>query len=138
MHLKCFYPVLLTDDVATAAAFYVAHFGFAPTFTSDWYVSLRHTGNPACELAILRHDHETIPPPGRGVISRLILNFEVEDATAEYQRLQRAGVAVIQPLRDEPFGQRHFICAGPDGVLIDVIEEIPPAPEFAAQFVEAQ
>lgn len=137
MHLKSFYPVLLTDDVATAAAFYVAHFNFAPAFESDWYVSLRHVDNPAYELAILRHDHETVPTAGRGTVSRLILNFEVGDATAEYTRLQQAGVTAVQPLRDEPFGQRHFICAGPDGVLIDVIEEIPPAPEFAAQFTQA-
>lgn len=137
MHLKSFYPVLLTGDVATAAAFYVTHFGFAPAFESDWYVSLRHADNPAYELAILRHDHETVPPQGRGAVSRLILNFEVGDATAEYMRLQQAGVTAVQPLRDEPFGQRHFICAGPDDVLIDVIEEIPPTPEFAAQFTQA-
>ena len=37
-------------------------------------------------------------------------------------------------LRDEDFGQRHFIVSGPDGVLVDVITEIPPSAEFAEAF----
>jgi hypothetical protein len=32
------------------------------------------------------------------------------------------------------FGQRHFIIAAPDGVLVDVITPIEPGPEFAEQF----
>ena len=34
-------------------------------------------------------------------------------------------------LRDEAFGQRHFILADPGGVLVDVIKPIPPSAEFA-------
>jgi hypothetical protein len=37
-------------------------------------------------------------------------------------------------LRDETFGQRHFITKDPNGVLIDVIKPIPPSTEFAAQY----
>jgi hypothetical protein len=38
-------------------------------------------------------------------------------------------------LRDEPWGQRHFITEDPDGVLVDVVTVIPPAPEFVAQYL---
>jgi hypothetical protein len=37
-------------------------------------------------------------------------------------------------LRDEAFGQRHFITRDPAGVMIDVIKVIPPSEEFAAQY----
>ena len=37
----------------------------------------------------------------------------------------------------ERFGQRHFITADPNGVLIDVVTPIPPSPEFAALYSEA-
>ncbi|RZI75480.1 MAG: glyoxalase, partial [Variovorax sp.] len=37
-------------------------------------------------------------------------------------------------LRDEAFGQRHFITADPNGVLIDIVKPIPPSAEFAAQY----
>ena len=40
------------------------------------------------------------------------------------------------PLRDEAFGQRHFITADPNGVLIDVIKPIPPTAEYEAMFTQ--
>ena len=66
----------------------------------------------------------------------LILNFEVADVDAEYQRLRSAGLAVKLPLRDEDFGQRHFITADPNGVLIDVITPIAPSEAFLAQYAD--
>jgi hypothetical protein len=37
-------------------------------------------------------------------------------------------------LRDEAFGQRHFIVRDPNGVLIDVIQPIAPDEAFLAQY----
>jgi catechol 2,3-dioxygenase-like lactoylglutathione lyase family enzyme len=136
MPLQSFYPVLMADDVAASARFYTEHMGFAPTFESDWYVSLKHRENPAYELAVLSRTHETIPEGFREErASGLLLNFEVSDAAAEYERLKEAGLRIVLPLRDESFGQRHFIGVGPGGVMLDVIEEIPPSPEFAEQYI---
>ncbi|ACL55995.1 VOC family protein [Methylobacterium nodulans] len=78
--------------------------------------------------------HETIPETGRGRVAGLILNFEVEEPDAVYRDVQEAGLPILVPLRDEPFGQRHFITRDPNGVLIDVIRPIPPTAEFAAQY----
>lgn len=135
MPLQSFYPVLMAEDVGASARFYTEHMGFKPTFESDWYVSLEHRENPAYELAVLRRDHQTIPEGFRERSSSLLLNFEVSDAKAEYERLKEAGLQIVLPLRDEAFGQRHFIGVDPGGVMLDVIEEIPPSPEFAEQYV---
>lgn len=52
---------------------------------------------------------------------------------AEYARLVTgAGLKLELPLRNEAFGQRHFIVAAPDGVLIDVITPIAPTASYAA------
>ncbi len=48
--------------------------------------------------------------------------------------LASGGHDVLLPLRDEAFGQRHFIVAGPGGVLVDVVTPIPPSAEFAALY----
>ncbi len=137
MPLQSSYPVLLTDDLRAARDFFGAHFGFAPTYESDWYVSLRHAEAPQYELAFVRHDHATVPAGGRAPARGVILNFEVDDAAAAWERLRGAGVPVLLALRDEPFGQRHFILGGPGGVMVDVIENIPPAPEFAGGYAQA-
>ncbi|MBN9220476.1 MAG: VOC family protein [Mesorhizobium sp.] len=136
MKTTSYYPVLMTGDVAGTAAFYVTHFGFQPLFESDWYVHLQSVDNESVNLGIVQGDHETIPPEGRGRTSGLLINFEVVDPDAVYERITAAGLPILRTLRDEPFGQRHFITRDPNGVLIDVIKPIPPSEEFLAQYAE--
>jgi catechol 2,3-dioxygenase-like lactoylglutathione lyase family enzyme len=134
MKVTSYYPVIMTDDVTGTAAFYVDHFGFEPLFSTDWYVHLQSTENEHVTLAILDGSHETIPQEGRGKVSGLLLNFEVEDVDTIYDRLKAAGLPIRLDIRDEDFGQRHFITADPNGVLIDIIKPIPPSAEFAAMY----
>ncbi|WP_315985404.1 VOC family protein [Microbacterium sp. Mcb102] len=132
MEITSFYPVLMVDDVATVAQFYREELGFETTFEADWYVSLRFAGG---ELALLDRTHETIPEGFREPVRGLLLNVEVPDAAAEYARLVgEGGLPERLPLRDEAFGQRHFIVEAPGGVLIDVIEPIEPSAEFAVAY----
>ncbi len=126
------YPVLLTAAVTKTADFYRERLAFDTTFESDWYVSLRRDG---FELAVLDATHETIPPSHRRPSDGVIVNLEVDDVDAEYQRLVvDAGLEPLLDIRSESFGQRHFILAGPDGVAIDIISPIAPDEEFAAQY----
>ncbi|WP_051808702.1 VOC family protein [Streptomyces sp. NRRL S-378] len=136
--LSGFYPVLATRDVAASRAFYTRHLGFEVTFEADWYVSLRRPDAPLYELALLDHTHPSVPEGHRSAIEGgLLLNFEVDDVDREYRRLvAEAGLPVVLPLRTEAFGQRHFIVAAPDGVLVDVITVVPPSEEYAAQYSE--
>jgi len=130
MKITSYYPVLMVSDVAASSAFYQRHFGFVALYDSDWYVHLQSQSDPSVNLAILDGTHETIPAAARGRAAGMLLNFEVEDVDAEYERLSAAGLPILLSLRDEAFGQRHFITADPDGVLIDVIKPIPPSGEF--------
>ncbi len=136
MKATSYYPVLMTDDVSASVAFYVQHFGFRPLFENDWYAHLQSSEDEAVNLGILAGDHETIPEVGRGKASGVLINFEVEDVDAVHERLSAAGLPILLPLRDEAFGQRHFITADPNGVLIDIITPIPPSAEFAAQYAD--
>ncbi|WP_103530115.1 VOC family protein [Streptomyces sp. SM11] len=129
--LTSFYPVLCTEQIHESVAFYRTHFGFETTYTSDWYVSLRQPEPLYHELALVSAGHPTVPEGYRRPAAGLLLNFEVADVDAEYARLVReAGLPVELDLRSEAFGQRHFIVAAPDGVLVDVITPIPPSGEY--------
>ena len=137
MKSTSYYPVLMTNEVAGTADFYVRHFRFERAFDSDWYVHLQSSEDSTINLAILDGRHTTIPEAGRGgLASGVILNFEVEDVDAEYERVKAAGLPILLALRDEAFGQRHFITADPNGVLIDIIKPIPPSGEFVAQYTD--
>lgn len=98
-------------------------------------MSLRHPQDPAQELAFVELGHPTIPEgfstPSRG----LLINVEVDDAESAYRALADGeAVRVALPLRDEEFGQRHFIVVDPSGNLVDVIQNIAPSADFAASY----
>ncbi|WP_029040496.1 VOC family protein [Cucumibacter marinus] len=134
MKITQYYPVIMTTEVEATSAFYETHFHFERAFDGGWYVHLRSTVDPSVNLAVLQGDHETVPESARGQVSGLILNFEVEDVDAFYETAKSAGLPIHLPLRDEDFGQRHFITHDPNGVLIDVIKPIPPSADYAAQY----
>ncbi|WP_084957295.1 VOC family protein [Thermoactinospora rubra] len=136
MELTSFYPVVCTSRLRESHDFYTRLLGFETTFEADWYVSLRRPGPPAYELALLDHTHPTLPEGYREPARGLLLNFEVEDVDAEWERLVlREGLRPELELRSEDFGQRHFIVPDPNGVLIDVITPIEPAGAYRDQYV---
>jgi len=135
--MKCtqYYPVLMTTKVAETARFFQDNFRFKALFEADWYVHLQSEDDDKVNLAVLDQAHETIPEEGRGKgAGGLLLNFEVEDVDAVYEDARAKGLPILLTLRDEAFGQRHFITKDPNGVLIDVIKPIPPSEEFLKQF----
>lgn len=134
MKMTQYYPLIQVADVGRTAAFYAQHFGFRPLFESDWYVHLQSEKNEEINLAVLQHDHESVPAGHRGATKGMILTFEVEDVDAEHERLCKAGVNVVQELRDELHGQRHAIYRDPNGILLDVITPIAPSEEFAGAY----
>lgn len=134
MRLTSYYPVLGCRDLAASRDFYVRHFGFEIVFESDWYIHLRHSQDPAVNLALLAPEHESVPAAYRRPADGVLLNFEMEEVDAFYDRCRTARLPIALDLRDEAWGQRHFIVVDPNGVLVDVIKVIPPSAEFAAAY----
>ncbi|OZU87018.1 glyoxalase/bleomycin resistance/extradiol dioxygenase family protein [Virgibacillus indicus] len=134
MRLNSFYPVLMTKNVKETSAFYQQYFGFSVVFEAGWYMSLKQetTGD---ELAILQAAHETVPSAFGKSVQGLILNFEVDNVDEMYQHLiKEKKLPLHLDLRDEAFGQRHFITSDPNGVLIDIIMVIPPDKSFLEHY----
>lgn len=134
MKTTSYYPVLMVEDVTATARFYTQNFRFQPLFENDWYVHLQSTEDQGVNLGLVRFDHDTVPEAARVPTRGLLLNFEVEDVDAVHARVQAAGLPILRSLRDEDFGQRHFITADPNGVLIDVIRPIQPSADYLAQY----
>lgn len=136
MKTTSYYPVIQVRDVKASAQFYIDNLGFTALYDTDWYVHLQSADDETVNLAILRYDHETIPEIGRKPSQGMILNFEVEDPDAWFDRAQKSGLAILKPLQDEEFGQRHFITQDHDGILIDIIKPIEPTAEHVADYTD--
>ncbi len=55
------------------------------------------------------------------------------DAAEAFEEVVRSGLAVEYQLRDEPWGQRRFGLLDPNGLYVDVVEQIEPDPDFWPQ-----
>ena len=136
MKFNSFYPVLMTDKVAETSLFYQKYFHFSAVFEPDWYVSLKKE-NTQYELAILDKWHETVPVSYSSIVKGLILNFEIDDVDHYYQLLIKENKLPLHlDIRNEAFGQRHFITSDPNGVMLDVISVIPPDDSFQENYHE--
>ena len=132
MQVKGFGAGYLVDDVAATTRFYADVVGLAVTVELDWFASV-NAGAPGYEISFVQRGHESIPPGYRAQeVSGVSFGLVVDDAHAEAERLESAGIELVAPVVDEVYGQRHFFVADPNGVLLDVIEVIPVDPDWAA------
>lgn len=136
MKINSYYPVLCVSSMKESVAFFKAHFAFEAVFENDWYTHLTMQGNPQINLAIMDSTHESVPESFRKNAQGILLNFELDDVDSFYQECKSQKLSVILELRDEPWGQRHFILSDPSGVMIDVIKLIEPSEEFKAHYAE--
>lgn len=137
MRLNSFYPVLMRRNVETSANFFIELFDFKVTFTSEWYVGLKN--NRGFELALIDSSHETIPDKYRANCQGIILNFEVESVDEVFSQIKNRGdVSVLMEVKDEEFGQRHFMLESPDEIIIDVIQITPPSAGYSDNYTDTE
>ena len=135
--MNALYVNVQSTDLAASRDFYVDLLGLEVVFDSPWALYLQDPDHPQLKLAFVAHDHDSIPAGFRTPAQGVLVSVEVDDVDALWRHARLLGIEVRQELRDEPFGQRHFIAADPNGVLVNVIAPIPLADEFLAQYADA-
>jgi catechol 2,3-dioxygenase-like lactoylglutathione lyase family enzyme len=118
-------------DPTAAGQWFEQHLGFAVLVDLGWYVSTQHPDHPEVRIDFVRSDHETWPAPASGVAGAM-LALVVADVDAEHERLAAAGVRVLKPLVTEPWGQRRVQVAGPDGLVVELVQPVDPDPAWMA------
>ncbi|MBC8174011.1 MAG: glyoxalase, partial [Chitinophagales bacterium] len=63
---------------------------------------------------------------GEGVF----LTLQAENVASEYARLKNAGLDIYYHLKDEAWGQRRFGVVDPNGMYVDIVEQIEPQEGF--------
>lgn len=127
-------PVLCVRSVSENQQFYESLFGLRAAFEIDWYVQLQSAHNEAIQIAFVEVNHPSVPKAYQQLPSGTVITLEVDDAGSYYRRANELGLKVVMPLRDEDFGQRHFMVQDPNGLLVDVVKLIEPSAEFKAHY----
>ncbi|GAA0232500.1 VOC family protein [Saccharothrix mutabilis subsp. mutabilis] len=134
MTITGIFPTICSDDIAATRDFYASLFGMSPVFENDWYVQLQ-AGSTHLQIGVVRRDHGSVPEGHRELPAGTLVAIEVDDVDGVHAKALDAGLTMLLDLRDEPWGQRHFITRDPSGTMVDVIKPIPPDAEHAPSYV---
>jgi catechol 2,3-dioxygenase-like lactoylglutathione lyase family enzyme len=121
------YPIVITDRLQECRDFYTRWFGLEVVFEASWIVVLS-SDREAPTVAFMHSDHPSTPPePAAFAGDGAFLTLQVDDASAEYERVREGGLNLALDLTDEPWGQRRFAAIDPAGMWVDVVEQTEPA-----------
>ena len=121
---------LNVPDVPASAAFVKTHLGFSESMAfEDKMVSPTREG-VGFNLIFLQTGLGTFKPKHLAGSAKegLLIVVVVDNIDAEYERLVREGVPVVTPIETEPWGERYFQMADPNGVTVQLVQWVG-APE---------
>lgn len=136
--LKSLYPVICTHSVAASAAFYSRLLGLEAVFEADWFVQLQAPGASTAEMAFVQADHPSVPEGFRANPKGVIITLESDAVDEIHARATSLDLPIALSLRDEEWGQRHFMTVDPDGLLVDIVKIIPASAAFQASYTQGQ
>ena len=107
---------------------YTELFGFKATFENEFYLLLGK-GEQDAVLSFLLPNHPTKQELFRAPFQaqEMYLTIEVEEVDELYEFIKSKGVEIKIELRDEPWGDRHFVIQDPNGIGVDVVKYQAPS-----------
>ena len=126
------YPVLVTKNLKACKEFYTKWFDLNVSFESSFFILLVSKGERSFSVGFIDEEHPSSPPTSSAMKKDegVFLTFQVVDARIEYERLKKVGLKMNYELKDEPWGQRRFGVIDPNGMYLDIVEQIEPQKGF--------
>jgi catechol 2,3-dioxygenase-like lactoylglutathione lyase family enzyme len=108
---------LTVPDVPASSRFFTGALGFREELAFEGVVQLRRD-DAAVDIEL---------HPGVGAAPDTIVSFTVHELLDEYERLRRAVPDADPVLRYEPWGELAVWLADPNGIVVRLLEWVPPA-----------
>lgn len=135
--LQEIYTVFITTDIVKCRDFYSQWFGFTTVFESSWFILLQSPGKKSFPLAFMHEVHPSSPPTPLAMKSDgAFVTLQVADSKKVYEALQAAGIKIFYALKDEEWGQRRFSVIDPNGMHVDIVEQIAPKEGFWDRYMK--
>ncbi|MCE0556993.1 VOC family protein [Motilimonas sp. E26] len=126
IEIEAMFPVMVTTNLEAVKTFYESVFGFnAVFFDADFYLHLVSPSS-GVQLGFLRPEHATQPEFLRPLMSPegYVISLEVKDAAQAYAEAQKMDLTIAMALKEEAWGQVHFMLQDPSGFRIDVVQHL--------------
>ncbi len=126
IEINAMFPVMVTQDLEAVKQFYETVFGFNAVFyDANFYLHLL-SPNSGVQLGFLLPNHPSQPTFLHPVMSPdgFVISLEVADAALAYMEAERLNLDIVMPLKQEVWGQNHFIVSDPAGFRVDVVQHL--------------
>jgi hypothetical protein len=119
------YPIICTDKFVQTVNFYEDFLGYVPAIEMKGYVVLKREEFENMYIAVIDVKHRAIPEAYRRPVQGMILSYPVVDVKQAYQDFYWEGLNILHDPLEASCGRFHFMMEDPNGILIDVSENIP-------------
>ncbi len=126
IEIDAMFPVMVTAELDAVKTFYESVFGFNAVFyDADFYLHLV-SPNTGAQLGFLVPEHTSQPDFLRPLMSPngYVISLEVKDAAAAYAEAKRMELTIAMELKEEVWGQIHFMLQDPAGFRVDVVQHV--------------
>jgi uncharacterized glyoxalase superfamily protein PhnB len=119
-------PNVSSQDFAASRDFYAAMFDLEVSVElDDWYLQLMPASEPRLNIGFLKRDSDLFA--GRDRPSEpygVVLTVHVDDVDEAYERAQRLDAEIVAEIRNEEYGQRHFVVLDPNGLPLNIMSTL--------------
>ncbi|RJF98103.1 VOC family protein [Noviherbaspirillum saxi] len=119
---------VITEKVQESKDFYVRLLGCDVIYEGeDSWVVLLQLGSS--EIGFMKPGLESQAAVFRPAFQGQGMWFavDVDDVEKEYRRVRELGFPIEVALRDEPWGDRHFVVVDPNGIGVDIVQRMHAA-----------
>ena len=120
-------PTIIARDLDPARQFYPTLMDGRITFDCGWYMEITFGDGPT--LHFMQPQSPGQPVYQSGLTYNVKLSTR-EEVLAAHDRLSGAGLPMIMPLEDHPWGDHGFCTLDPYGVALYIYVETEPSAEF--------
>jgi len=129
IEIEAMFPVMVAPNLEAIKQFYETVFGFNAVFyEADFYLHLV-SPNTGAQLGFLVPNHSSQPEFLHGVMSAngYVISLDVKDAARAFKQAQDLNLDIVMSLKEEVWGQVHFILKDPAGFRVDIVQQLEVA-----------
>lgn len=120
------FPLMVTANLEAVKQFYETVFGYKAVFyDANFYLHLI-SPNSSIQLGFMLPNIDSQPEFLHRMMSPdgFVISLEVKDAALAYSEAQKMALNIVMALKQEAWGQVHFILQDPAGIRIDVVQHL--------------
>ncbi|MDW5419182.1 VOC family protein [Iodobacter sp. CM08] len=126
IEIEAMFPVMVTQNLESVKQFYEAVFGFNAVFYDPNFYLHLVSPNTGAQLGFLLPNHDAQPDFLHPMMSAdgYVISLEVKDAAKAYREAKSLNLNFVMHLKEEVWGQIHFMLQDPAGFRVDVVQHL--------------